>query len=104
MNFEWIAKYWPLLIEGAFQTVALLVISVSFGFVLAVAPAHAAEVIARFQARELACADIGQVRAGTAVDITLGEGAQAEHARLWDFASEGFLQPQPRAAGAESAP
>ncbi len=36
MNFEWIAKYWPLLIDGAFQTVSLLVISVSFGFVLAV--------------------------------------------------------------------
>ena len=41
MNFEWIAKYWPLLIEGAFQTVALLVISVSIGFVLAVGLAFA---------------------------------------------------------------
>jgi polar amino acid transport system permease protein len=41
MNFEWIAKYWPLLIEGAFQTVSLLVISVSFGFVLAVGLAFA---------------------------------------------------------------
>ncbi len=41
MNFEWIVKYWPLLIEGAFQTVALLVISVGFGFVLAVGLAFA---------------------------------------------------------------
>ncbi len=41
MNFEWIAKYWPLLIDGAIQTVALLVISVSFGFVLAVGLAFA---------------------------------------------------------------
>lgn len=41
MNFEWIAKYWPLLIEGAFQTVSLLVISVSFGFVMAVGLAFA---------------------------------------------------------------
>ena len=41
MNFEWIAKYWPLLIDGAVQTVALLVISVGFGFVLAVALAFA---------------------------------------------------------------
>ncbi len=41
MNFEWIAKYWPLLIEGAFQTVSLLVISVGFGFVLAVGLAFA---------------------------------------------------------------
>lgn len=76
----------------------------SHGFVLAVAPEHAAAVIGRFQARALACADFGQVRAGTAVDITLGTGARAEHARLWDFASEGFLQPSPRAAGPEGAP
>lgn len=41
MNFEWIAKYWPLLIDGAIQTVALLVISVTFGFVLAVGLAFA---------------------------------------------------------------
>lgn len=41
MNFEWIAKYWPLLIDGAIQTVALLVISVFFGFILAIGLAFA---------------------------------------------------------------
>lgn len=41
MRFEWISKYWPLLIDGAIQTVALLAISVSFGFVLAIGLAFA---------------------------------------------------------------
>ncbi|UJW77662.1 ABC transporter permease [Rhizobium sp. SL42] len=41
MNFDWLAKYWPLLIDGAFQTVALLVISVSLGFLLAIGLAFA---------------------------------------------------------------
>ncbi|EHS53935.1 polar amino acid ABC transporter, inner membrane subunit [Rhizobium sp. PDO1-076] len=41
MKFDWLAKYWPLLIDGAFQTVALLVISVSLGFLLAIGLAFA---------------------------------------------------------------
>ncbi|MDH4442370.1 MAG: nickel permease, partial [Rhizobium sp.] len=36
MNFDWLSKYWPLLLDGAFQTVALLAISVGFGFILAI--------------------------------------------------------------------
>ncbi len=41
MNFDWLFKYWPLLLDGAFQTVALLVISVGFGFILAIGLAFA---------------------------------------------------------------
>lgn len=41
MNFGWIAAYWPLLVAGAVQTVLLLVISVVFGFILAVGLARA---------------------------------------------------------------
>lgn len=36
MDFSWLSKYWPLLISGAEQTVALLAISVSLGFLLAI--------------------------------------------------------------------
>jgi len=36
MNFSWISTYWPLLAAGAVQTILLLVISVVFGFVLAI--------------------------------------------------------------------
>ena len=36
MNFSWITSYWPLLAAGAVQTVLLLTISVSFGFILAI--------------------------------------------------------------------
>lgn len=36
MDFSWIAKYAPLLLSGAWQTVALLVISVACGFTLAI--------------------------------------------------------------------
>ncbi len=41
MNFDWFQTYWPLLIQGGLQTIALLVISVAFGFVLAIGLAFA---------------------------------------------------------------
>ncbi|APO70992.1 amino acid ABC transporter permease protein (plasmid) [Rhizobium gallicum] len=41
MTFSWIASYWSLLLAGAAQTVLLLVISVVFGFVLAIGLAFA---------------------------------------------------------------
>lgn len=41
MQFDWIVKYWPLLLDGAYQTLALLVISVVFGFLLAIGLAFA---------------------------------------------------------------
>ncbi len=36
MTFSWISAYWPLLLTGAVQTLSLLVISVVFGFVIAI--------------------------------------------------------------------
>lgn len=41
MTFSWISSYWPLLLTGAGQTISLLVISVVFGFILAVGLAFA---------------------------------------------------------------
>ncbi|MDO1581266.1 ABC transporter permease [Rhizobium oryzicola] len=41
MNFDWLSRYLPLLLDGAIQTVSLLVISVSIGFVLAIGLAFA---------------------------------------------------------------
>jgi polar amino acid transport system permease protein len=41
MTFSWIASYWSLLLAGAAQTVLLLVISVVFGFILAIGLAFA---------------------------------------------------------------
>ncbi|OLP42394.1 ABC transporter permease [Rhizobium oryziradicis] len=41
MDFSWIARYWPLLLSGAWQTVTLLVLSVAFGFVIAIGLAFA---------------------------------------------------------------
>lgn len=41
MNFSWIFSYWPLLLSGAWQTVSLLVLSVVFGFVIAIGLAFA---------------------------------------------------------------
>lgn len=41
MDFSWIANYWPLLLTGAWQTFALLVISVVLGFGMAIGLAFA---------------------------------------------------------------
>ncbi|SIR49379.1 sll0787 family AIR synthase-like protein [Pseudacidovorax sp. RU35E] len=59
----------------------------SFGFVLAVRPALAAEVQARFAEHGIACADVGEVQVGTRLDVALGE----EQACLWDLAESGFI-------------
>lgn len=53
----------------------------SFGFVLAVAPAHVAAVSARFAARGIACAAVGVVEDTSRVRIS--DGAAEE--LLWDF-------------------
>lgn len=36
MDFSWASNYWPLIAAGALQTILLLFISVTFGFVLAI--------------------------------------------------------------------
>jgi AIR synthase-related protein len=54
----------------------------SFGYLLAVKPWNAADVIARFTARNIASAAIGTVSHGTRV--TISDGAATE--TIWDFA------------------
>lgn len=61
----------------------------SYGFVLSVPPAHVATVLARFAARDIACAVVGEVQAGHQVQLRAGAG----EALLWDFAREPFIQP-----------
>ena len=62
----------------------------SYGYLLAVAPAQVAEVQARFRARGLSCADIGEVCAGHEVWLHRSP-ADAERALLWDFQREPFM-------------
>jgi uncharacterized protein len=54
----------------------------SFGYLLAVKPWNATDVIARFAARNIAAASIGTVSHGTRV--TISDGAATE--TIWDFA------------------
>jgi AIR synthase-related protein len=64
----------------------------SFGFVLAVRPQAAAEVLGRFAARDIACADIGEIRPGSR--LLLEQGGQ--QALLWDLGREAFISGEPR--------
>jgi len=59
----------------------------SFGFLLSVPPAHVAAVQARFAARELACAVIGEVDATRTLTLCQGD-AQAQ---LWDLNTQPFI-------------
>jgi AIR synthase-related protein len=59
----------------------------SYGFILSVRPEHEAAVIARFHARELACAAIGDVTAAPQLWLRLG----GDQALLWDTAVEPFI-------------
>jgi len=61
----------------------------SYGFVLSVAPAQVASVMARFAARDIACGVIGEVDATRQVRLR----AEGEEALLWDFGSDAFIQP-----------
>jgi AIR synthase-related protein len=54
----------------------------SYGYILAVAPAHVAAVVDRFAARGIATADIGAITAAPRVVITDGDRAET----IWDFA------------------
>ncbi|MCE4555336.1 sll0787 family AIR synthase-like protein [Pelomonas cellulosilytica] len=67
----------------------------SYGFVLSVREANAQAVMRRFEARGIACADIGTVVPGTRLDVQLG----AECTPLWDLAEQPFI-----GAGAAPAP
>jgi hypothetical protein len=59
----------------------------SYGFLLSVRQAHVGEVIARFAARRLACAEIGRVDVSREVVVYQRDVA----ASLWDFRGGGFI-------------
>lgn len=63
----------------------------SFGFLLSVAPENVAAVAARFAGRDIACAIIGAVEAGTAVTLVDGD----ERAPVWDFAESALIGCRP---------
>jgi hypothetical protein len=59
----------------------------SFGYLLAVAPANLAEVLAQFAARGIAAADIGAVSADRRVQIADATATEA----VWDFTREPLM-------------
>jgi hypothetical protein len=63
----------------------------SFGYLLAVAPAHMPVVLARFAARGIATADIGAITADRRVEIIEGSAAET----IWDFAKEPLIGCKP---------
>ncbi|GAP36270.1 sll0787 family AIR synthase-like protein [Piscinibacter sakaiensis] len=74
----------------------------SYGYVLAVAPAQVAAVRARFAARGIACAAVGEVTAARRVWLH-DEAAGATPALLWDLATEAFIAPAPIPGGRAAA-
>jgi AIR synthase-related protein len=59
----------------------------SFGYILAVPPAHVDEVVARFTARGIAAADVGAVTTGSVVEVTDGHARET----VWDFARQSLI-------------
>lgn len=59
----------------------------SYGYLLAVRPALAEQVQARFVACDIACADVGAVEAGTRLLVE----REGETSELWDLAAEPFI-------------
>ena len=59
----------------------------SFGFLLSVAPDVAAQVCARFAARDLAAAVIGHATVGSAINLIQG----TERAQFWDWQARPYL-------------
>jgi len=59
----------------------------SYGFVLSVRPRHVAAVLARFHARNIGCAVVGEVLAQPQVTLNHRGG----EALLWDIAAEAFI-------------
>lgn len=64
----------------------------SYGFILSVRPEHVAAVRARFNARALACAVIGEVTTQKQLVLQRAD----EQALLWDIAAEPFIQGSPQ--------
>jgi selenophosphate synthetase-related protein len=61
----------------------------SFGYLLSVREAYVESVQARFEARSLACAEIGTVDATREALVHRGDDV----AVLWDFSGESFIVP-----------
>jgi uncharacterized protein len=59
----------------------------SFGYLLSVKPDHADETLARFHRRGITAACIGEVTAGTTVDIRTNSG----RATVWDFSQQKLI-------------
>lgn len=59
----------------------------SYGYVLAIRPAHAHKVLERFAAHGIACVDVGQVEPGRQLRVELGDCS----ATLWDLDQDGFI-------------
>ncbi|MDX7950505.1 sll0787 family AIR synthase-like protein [Lichenihabitans sp. Uapishka_5] len=59
----------------------------SYGYILAVAPAHVPAVLARFAGRGIAAAAVGAVDASRQLSVRHG----AEAALIWDFARDGLI-------------
>jgi uncharacterized protein len=68
----------------------------SYGFVLSVAPPHVREVQARFAARDIASAVIGQVDGGSRLVLR----RRGERALLWDTREQPFICPRVQAVAA----
>jgi uncharacterized protein len=66
----------------------------SFGFVLSVRPENVDAVQELFSARDIACACVGEVQAGS--QVVLQQGSETEV--LWDFARDAFITPAAREA------
>jgi uncharacterized protein len=59
----------------------------SYGYLLAVAPAHVSAVLARFEARSIVAADIGKVTADRRVAVADGPSVET----IWDFSQEPLI-------------
>jgi len=59
----------------------------SFGYLLSAKPDDVDEILSRFQRRGIAAAAIGEVSAGTSVDISAGSA----RATVWDFATQPLI-------------
>ena len=66
----------------------------SYGYLLSVREEHAAEVIARFEARGIACAEIGGIQTGPSVDVRW----QGETRSVWRLDEQPFIVPADRRA------
>lgn len=71
----------------------------SFGYLLSVLPADVPDVTALFEARGIACADIGTVTADHRVTVTDGRSSET----IWDFSRSPLLACGPAISGAEAA-